>query len=65
VASSRRSKLIPTLRRGYAAYGGVLIILSLAWGRLIDGFEPDRWDLLGAAVCLVGVSIIYFAPRSG
>jgi small multidrug resistance family-3 protein len=50
--------------RVYAAYGGVFIVLSLVWGRLFDGFEPDRWDPIGAAVCLMGVGITYFAPRS-
>jgi small multidrug resistance family-3 protein len=62
---------IPTLQdsahfgRVYAAYGGVFIVLSLAWGRLFDGFRPDRWDILGGAICLVGVAIIFFAPRTG
>ena len=61
--------VIPTLQsdpnfgRVYAAYGGVFVVLSLAWGRLLDGFEADQWDVIGAAVCLVGVSIICFAPR--
>jgi small multidrug resistance family-3 protein len=54
----------PHFGRVYAAYGGVFIILSLLWGRLFDGFQADRWDLLGAAVCPVGVLIIYFGPRA-
>ena len=49
--------------RVYAAYGGVFIVLSLLWGRLFDGFEPDRWDLMGAGICLIGVLIMYFGPR--
>lgn len=49
----------------YAAYGRVFIVLSLVWGRFFDGFEPDRWNLVGAAVCLLGGSIMYFAPRLG
>ncbi len=53
----------PHFGRVYAVYGGVFIILSLLWGRLFDGFQADRWDLLGASVCLVGVLIIYFGPR--
>jgi small multidrug resistance family-3 protein len=53
----------PHFGRVYAAYGGVFIILSLVWGRLFDGFEPDRWDVIGAAICLVGVLVIFFAPR--
>jgi small multidrug resistance family-3 protein len=51
--------------RVLAAYGGVFIVGSLAWGILLDGFRPDRWDLIGAAVCLVGVAVIMFAPRQG
>lgn len=54
----------PQFGRVYAAYGGVFIVLSLIWGRIFDRFEADRWDILGAAVCLIGVFIIYFAPRS-
>ena len=46
-----------------AAYGGVFVAGSLLWGMLVDGFRPDRWDLLGAAVCLAGVGIIMYAPR--
>ena len=47
-----------------AAYGGVFVAGSLAWGMLFDGFRPDRWDVAGAAVCLVGVAVIMYAPRS-
>ncbi|GIH66585.1 YnfA family protein [Microbispora siamensis] len=46
-----------------AAYGGVFIAGSLAWGMLVDGFRPDRWDVVGALVCLAGVLIIMYAPR--
>ena len=48
-----------------AAYGGVFIVGSLLWGIALDGFRPDRADILGAAVALVGVGIIMFAPRGG
>jgi small multidrug resistance family-3 protein len=48
-----------------AAYGGVFVAGSLAWGMLIDGFRPDRWDLTGAVLCLAGVAVIMYAPRSG
>ncbi|RZI89265.1 MAG: YnfA family protein [Microbacterium sp.] len=48
-----------------AAYGGVFVAGSLLWGMLVDGFRPDRWDLMGAAVCLVGVALITYAPREG
>lgn len=47
-----------------AAYGGVFVAGSLAWGMVVDRFRPDRWDLLGAALCLVGVAVIMYAPRS-
>lgn len=46
-----------------AAYGGVFVAGSLAWGMALDGFKPDRWDIAGAAVCLLGVAIIMYAPR--
>jgi small multidrug resistance family-3 protein len=49
--------------RVLAAYGGVFIVGSLAWGVALDGFRPDRFDLAGAAVCLVGVAVIMYAPR--
>lgn len=54
----------PEFGRVYAAYGGVFIVMALAWGYFVDGFRPDHWDLLGAAVCLVGVFIIFFGPRA-
>ena len=50
--------------RTFASYGGVFITLALLWGWLIDGMQPDRWDWLGVALCLVGVSIILWMPRS-
>ena len=46
-----------------AAYGGIFVAGSLAWGMALDGFRPDRWDVTGAAVCLVGVGLIMYAPR--
>lgn len=49
--------------RVLAAYGGVFIIGSLLWGMAFDGFRPDRFDVAGAAVCLVGVALIMYAPR--
>jgi small multidrug resistance family-3 protein len=44
----------PHLGRILAAYGGVFVVGSLAWGMLVDGFRPDRYDLVGAALCLPG-----------
>jgi len=46
-----------------AAYGGVFVAGSLAWGMVVDGFRPDRYDLTGAAICLLGVAVIMYAPR--
>lgn len=48
-----------------AAYGGVFVAGSLAWGMVVDGFRPDRYDLTGAALCLVGVAVIMYSPRAG
>ncbi len=46
-----------------AAYGGIFVAGSLAWGMAVDGFRPDRFDVIGAALCLVGVAAIMYAPR--
>ncbi|MCW2913337.1 MAG: conserved rane protein of unknown function [Actinomycetia bacterium] len=53
----------PNFGRILAAYGGVFVVGSLAWGMVADGFRPDRYDLIGAGICLVGVLVIMFAPR--
>lgn len=50
--------------RAYAAYGGVYIIASLFWLWAIEGTRPDRWDLFGALICLIGASLILLGPRS-
>ncbi len=49
--------------RTYAAYGGIYIVGSLTWLWLVEDLRPDRWDLLGGAVCLVGAAIIIGGPR--
>ena len=49
--------------RAFAAYGGVYVAASLAWLWAVEGFRPDRWDLMGGAVCLAGAALIVFAPR--
>jgi small multidrug resistance family-3 protein len=49
--------------RVLAAYGGVFVAGSLAWGAIADGYRPDRWDVAGALVCLAGVAVIMYAPR--
>jgi small multidrug resistance family-3 protein len=46
-----------------AAYGGIFVAGSLAWGMALDGFRPDRYDLMGAGICLIGVAVIMYAPR--
>jgi small multidrug resistance family-3 protein len=61
--------ILPTLQpqgsfgRIYAAYGGIFVVMSTLWGWGVDGLRPDRFDILGAAVCLVGVGIIMWGPR--
>lgn len=50
--------------RTYAAYGGVYILSALAWLWIAEGVEPDRWDVIGVAICLVGASIILWGPRA-
>ena len=54
----------PHFGRILAAYGGIFVAGSLAWGIVVDGFRPDRWDLLGAAICLVGVAVLMYGPRA-
>ncbi len=50
--------------RAYAAYGGAYIAASLLWLWAIEGVRPDRWDLVGATICLAGAAIILFGPRT-
>lgn len=61
--------VVPTFQpapfgRVYAAYGGVFVVLSLAWGWVVDRWVPDRFDLVGAALCLAGVAVIMYWPRA-
>lgn len=46
-----------------AAYGGIFVVGSIAWGMAMDGYRPDRWDIAGAALCLAGMGVIMYAPR--
>jgi small multidrug resistance family-3 protein len=46
-----------------AAYGGVFVAGSLVWGIALDGFRPDRYDVVGAVLCLAGVAVIMYSPR--
>lgn len=50
--------------RAYAVYGGVYIVASLGWLWIVEDFRPDRWDLIGAVICLAGAAIIFWAPRA-
>ena len=61
--------IIPTFQLAhfglvYAAYGGMFNVLSLLWGWAIDSSRPDRFDIIGAAICLVGMAVIMYAPRT-
>lgn len=49
--------------RAYAAYGGIYIAAAMSWLWLAEGVRPDRWDMIGLAVCLTGAAIILLAPR--
>lgn len=53
----------PHFGRVLAAYGGVFVAGSLLWGVVADGFRPDRYDLVGAGLCLAGVGVIMSGPR--
>ncbi|OMF91738.1 YnfA family protein [Paenibacillus sp. FSL R7-0337] len=61
--------IIPTLQkfpsfgRVYAAYGGVFVVLAVLWGWLVDRKTPDLYDWIGAGICVIGVSVILWAPR--
>ena len=62
--------IIPTLQpsnanfgKVYAAYGGIFIVLSILWGWKIDNITPDKFDLIGGFIALVGVTVIMYAPR--
>jgi small multidrug resistance family-3 protein len=53
----------PVLQRILAAYGGIFFAGSIAWGMLADDYRPDRFDIIGALVCLAGRAVIMCAPR--
>jgi small multidrug resistance family-3 protein len=60
--------VIPTLQpvnfgRAYAAYGGIFVVLSILWGWMVDRVAPDKYDLLGGWIALLGVLVIMYAPR--
>lgn len=49
--------------RAFAAYGGVYVAASLVWLWAVEGRVPDRWDLIGGAICILGAAVILFGPR--
>jgi small multidrug resistance family-3 protein len=60
--------IVPTFQshnfhRTYSAYGGVFIVMALAWGWVIEGLRPDMFDIIGAIISLIGVVIIFYIPR--
>jgi small multidrug resistance family-3 protein len=60
--------VVPTFQpshfhRIYAAYGGIFIVMAVVWGWLFEGITPDRFDIVGAAIALAGVAIIFYMPR--
>ena len=50
--------------RTYATYGGIFIVMALIWAWKVDGFKPDKYDVIGAIIALAGVSIIIYTPRN-
>ena len=55
---------ISEFRQVYAAYSGVFIALALLWEIVVDGFRPDRWDWLGAGICVIGVVVVLAPTRA-
>ena len=53
----------PAAGRVYAAYGGIYIVSAVLWQWFAEGLRPDRWDAIGATVCLIGTATILFGPR--
>ena len=60
--------VVPTLQpsnfgRVYAAYGGIFVVMAIIWGLIIDKNRPDRFEIVGGAVVLLGALVIFYAPR--
>jgi small multidrug resistance family-3 protein len=60
--------IIPTLQpsnfgRVYAAYGGIFVVMAIIWGLIIDKKRPDRYEIIGGGIVLIGALIIFYAPR--
>jgi small multidrug resistance family-3 protein len=61
--------VVATLQRSdfakvYATYGGVFIVMSLVWAHKVDNYSPTKYDIIGALIALLGVVIIYYAPKN-
>jgi small multidrug resistance family-3 protein len=50
-------------RRVYAAYGGIFIVSTIIWGRIVDKKKPDRYEIIGSIVAVTGTLVIFYAPR--
>lgn len=55
---------VTSFGRAYAAYGGIFIVLACLWAWKIDGFKPDKYDIIGAAIALIGACVIIYMPRA-
>ncbi|MDO7252410.1 YnfA family protein [Helicobacter cappadocius] len=55
---------VQSFGRVYAAYGGIFIAFSLLWAFFLDGFKPDKYDIIGAFIAIIGASIMMYAPRN-
>jgi small multidrug resistance family-3 protein len=60
--------IIPTLQpaefgRVYAAYGGIFIVSSIIWGRIVDKKKPDKYEIIGSIVAVIGALVVFYAPR--
>lgn len=60
--------IIPTLQpahfgRVYATYGGIFIVSSIIWGLVVDKKRPDRYEIIGAGIALIGVAVMMYVPR--
>ena len=60
--------IIPTLQpagfgRVYAAYGGIFIAMSIVWGMIVDKKKPDRYEVVGGLIAIIGAAVIMYSPR--
>ena len=60
--------IIPTLQpsnfgRVYAAYGGIFVVMAIIWGLIIDKKIPDRFEIIGGGIVLIGAIVIFYTPR--